>query len=410
MLAPHTDRDKAKADLTTTLSASVINDIHVDGDDYSILQLQPPAGKAEATLNMILSMEQQHPEYKAACKNFLIQENGRATNDIVTNTGAATAPDDPDFPLQWYLSNMNWTRAWRQFRSLQKQPARVTILGSYPDEIMGYNTDELGPDIVIYNCLTGGCPEVSRQTFPVAGSPEGNLDSSLIGSLTNNGELIAGAACFTPNYPCLIKIVQVSEIGTTDSTSFASIITGLTWAINHQRERGGPGPVSSSHNNHSDPCGSQAYQDDFIMQMLAGSLRKQGDILVESAGDCPCLNTTTPAGNNIVLVQGTDMQNKYDTAQLTRVQNDPFAAPGACLPSIRLNKAQTQTVIQYNVGSSNSAPLWSSAIAIVQAFNPGLNAVQANDIVYHTGTPVVGSPWHAVIPNFYAAIHAALAH
>ena len=105
-----------------------------------------------------------------------------------------------------------------------------------------------------------------------------------------------------------------------------------------------------------------------------------------------------PNPNNIALIQGTDINNNFDTAQLTQVTNDPYAAPGALQPY--LYKGQ----LHHNYGSSYSAPLWSSAIAMVIAFNPSLNAVQANQIVLTTGTPVVGSSCAAKIPNFYQAI------
>jgi len=407
LLAPHTNVDQAKADLTRNLNVNVIADVHVSKDDYSILRLQPANGQRESTLNKIFEIKSQHPEYLTATKNEVIHGSYIRANNLSAVSSSASIPNDPDFPLQWPLSNMNWTRAWRQYRGLQRQPARITILGTCPDAITApFDPNELGPNIHMYNTLQNGVPV----PLPQPGSFEGNIDSSLTGCLTDNKTLIAGAACFSPSLPCQITIGQITPTTDAEGTTLFNVLTGVTWAIENQKLRGGPGPVSMSYNLHSAPCGAGAFQNNLVLQTLAGSLRRQGDILVESAGDCPCLNSTFLLGSpqNIVLIQGTDMSNKFDSDQLTRVLNDPYAAPGACLPSLLAEGGKTQ--IQYNIGSSNSAPLWSSAIAMVQAFNPSLNAVQANKLVLETGTPVVGAPWHAVIPNFYNAIHAALAH
>jgi len=68
-LAPHTDRNKAKADLLKEAQATVIRDMHVDRDDYSIFIVQPPKGQREATLKKIEAMMKHHPEIQSVTRN-----------------------------------------------------------------------------------------------------------------------------------------------------------------------------------------------------------------------------------------------------------------------------------------------------------------------------------------------------
>jgi hypothetical protein len=102
------------------------------------------------------------------------------------------------------------------------------------------------------------------------------------------------------------------------------------------------------------------------------------------------------------VVQGTDINNQYYSSHLTLVQGDPAGAPGAVQPAV----VDGQYSDNY-YGSSFSAPLWSSAIAMLRGINPSLTCAQANSILINTGTPITGSSWNAVVPAFDKAIQAA---
>src|ERR1700722_11483828 len=60
LLAPHANRSNAQAHLLNEASANTLNDMHVESDDYSILQVQGPSGQREATYGSILAMQQHH--------------------------------------------------------------------------------------------------------------------------------------------------------------------------------------------------------------------------------------------------------------------------------------------------------------------------------------------------------------
>lgn len=425
MLAPHTDRTAVIKELETTINAKTIVDIHADRDDYSILRLQPADGQYESTYKKLFAMRQDRKEFVAQSRNYLLTAQALPTENCKNAPGpvrVSGGPNDPYLPYQWPLINMNWVPAWHTFRSVQRRAARITIIGVPPQAVPG----ELTPDLEVYNALTNATTPLIP--IPPSTSPEGSIDSSLTGALTNNGTLISGAACFSPRLPCHITIAQIQDppYQEDQNLNLSDVIQGVCWALNHQDLRGGPGPISSSHNAHitvgdptSGPCGSQSYWLNPMLQKLATSLKNQGDLLIESAGDFNCLNTLGSgkwATGDIVSVQGTDPSNNYllgyfpNTPNgdkpngLTRIKGCPFAAPGTELPSLRGN------VVFCNQGSSNSAPLWASAVAMVMAFNPSLTAKMANDIIERTGTPVRNSPWPAVIPNFYRAINFALHH
>jgi subtilisin family serine protease len=124
-----------------------------------------------------------------------------------------------------------------------------------------------------------------------------------------------------------------------------------------------------------------------------------------AAGDKSAIQTAVTDTGDAVVVQASSKDNTFDSHH-TLIRNDPAAAPGAAQPAVIKGA--------YNAshdGSSFSTPLWSSAIAMVIAFNPSLTAPQANNIILNTGTVVgtiSGATWHAVIPNFRAAISSAL--
>ena len=250
LLAPHTDRQKAIENLQSDLNATVINDLHVNKEDYSILQLNPGQGQRETTLNKLLQSKTEHPEYLAATRNHLARSNQGNTT---------TVPDDQNLPDQWPLANMQWTRACTQFSKLQKRPARLTILGTSFTPVSKHR--ELGQYTQEYNTLVS--PAVNEGIVP-PGSVEGNIDSSITSCVTNNGVFLAGAGCFRSDIPCMVTIGRICSPADNESTSKGAIYGGVTWAINNQRIRGGPGPVNLSYNDHADPCGTNGFQYDQI--------------------------------------------------------------------------------------------------------------------------------------------------
>src|ERR1700679_906925 len=100
LLARHSDRAAARASLFSEAQSNTIEDLHVDGEDYSILHVQPPKGQGELTRKNILKMMKNHPEIKSVSPNTLMHHLGKKAPPNLT---------DPDLSQQWPLAAMRWT-------------------------------------------------------------------------------------------------------------------------------------------------------------------------------------------------------------------------------------------------------------------------------------------------------------
>lgn len=378
MLAPHADRNAIRSAIANQTGCQLIQDMHVNSADYSIFHLKPPRGKGETALQQIMAMIILDKNIVSVHRNYL----GKALFQ-------QSVPNDPAFSQQWPLSDMRWIPARNLYSTKQAHPAYITILGSGTQPVRRNN--ELGAYITQYNAMG---TTVTRE--PVHGSnPEGDIDSSITGCLTDNDELIAGAGCFTPSVPCYLTNVQITTNG---EVSYSVIENALVWCINNQALRGGPGPCNLSYGVEFDDPPIWSVTD---IQTLAGTLLGQGDILVMAAGDDKGTYSTYPTGN-VVVVQGTDKARTLAN-YLTHVQGDPVAAPGGVQPSV----VRRHLKLTY-YGSSFSAPFWCAGIAMLISINPNLTSAQASQILINTGSPVRDSSWSAVIPAFDRAIAAAL--
>ncbi|CAN5408243.1 hypothetical protein BH10CYA1_BH10CYA1_01210 [soil metagenome] len=378
MLAPHADRVAIRAAITSATGCQLIQDMHVNSADYSIFHLRPPNGKSETALQQIMAMVIQDNNLVSVHRNYL----GKALFQ-------RAVPNDPAFSQQWPLSDMRWIPARNLYSTKQVHPAYITILGSGTQPVRRNN--ELGAYITQYNAMG---TTVTRE--PVHGSnPEGDIDSSITGCLTDNSEMMAGAGCFIPSVPCYLTNVQITDNG---DVSYSVIENALVWCINNQSLRGGPGPCNLSYGVEFGDPPIWSVTD---IQTLAGTLLGQGDILVMAAGDDKGTYTTYPTGN-VVVVQGTDKARTL-ASYLTHVQGDPAAAPGGVQPSVVRRHLK---FLYY--GSSFSAPFWCAGIAMLISINPSLTSAQASQILINTGSPVRDSSWSAVIPAFDRAIAAAL--
>jgi hypothetical protein len=238
--------------------------------------------------------------------------------------------------------------------------------------------------------------------------PEGDVDASITGCLTDNSVLLSGSGSFG-RFPTRIQMLRITN---SDGAFLSDILNALVFRINNQHKLGGPGPVNLSYGG-GNPNLAQVSPNlplwtDPNMQAAATSLLAEGSLLVLSSGDTGTAgppagsgtwsSAVAPAGN-IVVVQGTDINNNFDTVNLTRLQNDPVAAPGDPQPAVINGQFNDQFY-----GTSFSAPLWCSAISMLMSMNPHLTALQAHQILLNTGTPAGGAGYSAVVPAFDKSI------
>jgi len=403
LLAPHADRVSAQAHLKNEAHANTLHDLHINADDYSILHVQPPSGQREQTLSAIQTMMKTHPEIKSVTRNYVRHR--------LIHLGVG-GDNDPDFSTQWPLAAMRWSAAQSTVSQLQKQPATITVLSQGQHPVAQGN--ELGAYIKQYDA-SGNTDTVVREVVSgIPGGVEGDIDSSITGCLSNNGVLIAGAGSFKPSVACLLTSIKI-----TNDAEFANnfnIYLGFAYALNNQKERRGPGPINLSFGDDQNPVWA-----DPIIQALGQSALNQGDLIVVSAGDTPGDNIglsvfnvegppefppitnppslipspAAPLGSIVVVQASANINNppsQINPMLLTEVGQgaaaggiDPYAAPGDVQPAV-IDGVFNEGFL----GSSFSAPLWCSAIAMVRSVNPSLSSAQANAIVRQTGTPMVG--------------------
>jgi hypothetical protein len=370
--------------------------MHSETQDFSILQVKGSGGAA-ATLSAVKSMMATHPEIKGATNNHL-------RHRLLNPSGV---PNDPDFSTQWPLAAMRWINARNLYGNRQVRPATITICSSGTHPV---NTNlELGPYIKQYNALSPNVFPEPVQGTPGCGGAEGDIDASITGALTSNGVDISGSGCFVPSQPTRITMLQMTN-DPAGSVSDAAIENAVIFALDNQKKRGGRGPVNISYGGGSpgDPSDPPLWGE-AIMQELGQDLLDQGDILVLAAGDTtgqvfqpPPVGSDPPTGS-IVVVQAT-ANDSTNAILLTQVDNDPVAAPGDVQPAIIGGIEQEDYF-----GSSFSAPLWSSAIAMLISLNPNLTSAQAHQILLNTGTqgsgsagnPNGGPPGPPHVGNFY---------
>lgn len=385
LLSSNADRHKVSGFLKNEAQSDVVHDAHVESENYSVLQVRPAKGQHLATFNKINQMRAAHSEILAVSENVMAHRLSGPLD---------ATPNDPNFSQQWPLAAMRYTAARNNFgvKFTQQHAPYITVLADGVDPVA--SNSELGAYVTQYDATgTNIVPEPVQGTFATGGG-EGDVDASITSCLTDNSTLISGYASFASNNPCNITMLRMTSSG---SVSTATIVNALTWCVNHQSLRGGPGPVNLSYGTSfpSAPLWSIS-----AIQSLGKSLQKQGDLLVIAAGDTPGTYTNPRyAAGSTVVVQGTDQNNKFYSKYLTLLNGDAAAAPGAVQPGVLGGVFHNDYY-----GSSFSAPFWSATIAMMLSVNPHLTSLQAHQMIISTGTKVVGSKWNAVIPALDAAI------
>jgi hypothetical protein len=281
---------------------------------------------------------------------------------------------------------MMWTQAYNNYAGQMTNSATVVVLGN---DCVPSGT-ELGPNITKYNAFM-----TPVQQFPVNpknADSEGCADSSIPGAVTNNNQYIAGAACFQSALPCQIILMKCAD---SNGSTNSAVINAIAFIVNNKASiNGGHGVPCDLSYNSDEMWSSKTYQ------RLGQELLNANDMLVIAAGDTAGKLISGKSTGNVAVVQATNYDNNFF---LTKIQNDPLAAPGLNIPIINLHGVAGDSFS----GSSAACPLWGASVALLIAFNQNLSAAQANQILVNTGTSS-GSPWFYVIPNINAAINAAL--
>ncbi len=376
--------DVAAAKQTLTeAGCTVLSEIPCASGNFSILQVRPNDGdvlgavaKFNGTIDSnILSVEatfQSKAQHFGGWWNWPPRPN--------------CTPNDPDYPSQYALSSMNWNDARCFLRLLgitQRAYPKVTVIDT------GTNTIAPGEEISVvqqFNFSGGqnGTPEAAFDS-----GIHGTGVASIMACRTNNASFIAGAA--SHNLPVKVTACRVSNDGEFIDT--LDVLRAMTWCVDNQRLRGGPGAINLSINSTALPT----YNGSTVVQEIAKAARKQGDLFVNGSGN---LGIVDPSPELYMRrVAACDENNMLATFSNT----GPFkaTAPGVNVALVTSNPPTTL----FGTGTSFSGPNWAAGIAFLQSFSPWVNPVRLDSVLFSTGdnTP---DGWR--IPNFNRAIRSSL--
>jgi subtilase family protein len=384
MVKPGADMTRV-ANTISAVNGTVMKSTIIQATGQQLLRVKVPQGKPSEAQNNIKAAAD--PNITAVERNYYLHLQDREGREH------SCSPNDPDYPQQWALPDLHFPQALCRIRRDDDQDSwsdgekrgripPITYLDSgvnpvYPRELTF---------IQQFNFADGadGVPEFPFDADTNNNELHGTGTSGTAGATTNNHEFIAGIA--STGEPVFITMLRLANPpGTTILT--ADVVDALTWCIDHQRERGGPGPINLSIN----AAPPNTINSSSVFQSLAQTLRAQGDLVVNGAG-----NTGTEDSSPeqyIRRVAGTDENDEL-------VSFSVFGPFHAAAPATNI---LVLPGLNYVSGTSLSTAYWSGSIAFLMAacHEQRLNAPKADEIIFNTAT-VTNQGYH--IPNLEKAV------
>ncbi|CAM6000415.1 unnamed protein product [Sphagnum balticum] len=314
-------------------------------------------------------------------KNFaMVSRNG-----IYKAQQFTTTPNDPGFPQQFYLAQLNIPNAW----ALGAAGQGITI-GSLDTGVDYYNPDLLGRMKSIgYNAVFNK-PNGYDFFGPYqteGGFSHGTFTMTCAGASTNNGFGFASPAFQSQIQPVCIAIV--------DSTTDMQMALGIEFLLQTGVKLANLSFNSSDPNYNFSVLGSSPILK-YALSVYAG----YGGIIFNSAGnDGNLINGVTFPGFVPVAALNADNTPASFTDYGAQIQ---FAAPGVGITNTGFG-GTTYTLS----GTSFASPLTAGVAAQVWGTNPALTATQVQQIMQSTASvPSGGDPrfYGYGIPNAAAAV------
>lgn len=271
LLAPGADMTRV-ANIIAGVNGTVMKSTTIQATGQQVLRVQVTPGTSAAAESSINATAD--PDITGVERNYYLQWPGWANGKQAQEYGTQTCPpNDPDYPQQWALPDLQFPEALCVSGPPFRIP-RMTYIDSgvnpvYPIELAFIQQFDFAAG-------ADGIPEHPFDADTVA--YHGTGTSSIGGGTTDDHEFIAGVA--SAGEPVFITMLRIANPPGTPITTTA-VVDALTWCIDHQWERGGPGPINLSINsNPPDTINSSS-----VFQGLAKSLQGQGDLLVNAAGN-----------------------------------------------------------------------------------------------------------------------------
>lgn len=289
-------------------------------------------------------------------------------------------PNDPYYSVQYALQAMNWNDARCTMKLLgvnQRAVPRVTLIDVGCDSI----ADEMD-NVTQYN-FVGGQPGVLEPAMGT-GTNHGTGVASVMAAKTHNSKFLAGVA--SHNVAVKVTSCRISNDGL--NIDIFDVVNAMTWCVDHQAERGGPGAINVSLNSST----VNTFNASPVLQEIAGAAKANGDLFVNGSGNSG-LEDVSPE-QNIRRVGGLDETNM-------RWVSSNYGPFKAYVPCVNIALMSSQTAVGYRSGTSLACPQWAAIIALLQSISPRLTVSKADAIVYGTADR---TPEGLRIPNVNTAV------
>jgi subtilisin family serine protease len=382
----------ALAALSLMLSSSLSLAVKADNTQSNkVIGLARPAAGAQYTPDEIIVMPKASVEKedldasldkmggKVGQKDFaMVQRNG------VYKAQFTTVPNDPGFPQQFYLSQLNIPNAW----ALGAAGQGITI-GSLDTGVDYYNPDLVGRMKSIgYNAVTNSANGYDFFS-PFGSDPfsHGTFTMTCAAASTNNAFGFAA--------PAFQSQIQPVCISTNGSSTDMQIALGIEFLLLTGVKLGNLS-FNNPNPNHNFSVLSAAPIVKYATSVFAG----YGGIIFNSAGnDGNLINGVTIPGFVPVAALNADNTPAVFTDYGAQIQ---FGAPGVGITNTGFGGA-----VYTLDGTSFASPLTAGVAAQVWSTNPSLSATQVQQIMQSTAAVPAGADkrfYGFGIPNAAAAV------
>ncbi|MBX9669069.1 MAG: S8/S53 family peptidase [Candidatus Obscuribacterales bacterium] len=360
---------------------TIVREVKCKKASFSVFEVQPRSGTANVALKVLqasgdVALDSAELKFKSVFQQCV------------------PTISDPNYPGQSYLQSMKYSEMdciLDAFSVTQVIKPRVTLIDSGIKPIAGELVDVR--QFNFYN----GAKGVEEAPFDPSPNTHGTSVSSVAASTTNNATFLASASSHDQS-------VKITMCRTTDGTALntADIVDAMTWCIDHQSERGGPGVINLSIN----AAPPNSFNASPVIQGIAKAASKEGDLFVNGAGNFNVLDASKPTKSFRVIV-GLDENDHRWVDGVDPNKGSVFGNFEAACPctNILFLTGGTPTTTSSSTGTSLATPMWSSAIALLMSLNPKLDAPKADKLLLKTGTKTSDG---YVKPDLRAAVIGAL--
>lgn len=365
---------KAKVDEVrlklSELGYSVLREIPFSAGKFTIFHVRMNSGDVAAALKQISKV--------------------KGVNTVERNFSSGTqaakfcTPNDPDFPSQYGLQSVRWADARCTLKLLginQRATPRLTIIDSGVNRI---NAGDEMTDVVQFN-FVGGVNGIAEAPYDTG--VHGTAVCGVASARTDNSTFISGVA--SHNLPLKIVSCRCSNDGSTYATM--DVIQAMSWCMDNQALRGGPGVINVSLNS----FGLPKYNGSPVIQEIAREGRKQGDLIVNASAN-EALEDPSPE-KYMRRIAALDENNElWDKSNY-----GPFKGAS---PGVLITTFDSPSSIAFGSGTSFASQFWAGAISLLMSLNPRLNAVKADAIVYRTAYSVQTVQGEFKVPDINRAV------